>query len=105
MADERSRIARELHDVIAHAVSVITAHAGVGAHVVEQRPAQAAEALRVIEHTGRQALEEMRRMLMVLRDPDPGGPVPEPQPGLQDLPALVDQARQGGIQVTIGSAW
>ncbi len=103
VADERARIARELHDVIAHAMSVITVHAGVGAHVVEQRPTQAAEALRVIERTGRQALEELRRMLMVLRDPDPDGPVPEPQPGLQDLPALIDQARQGGIQVTMAS--
>lgn len=85
VADERARIARELHDVIAHAMSVITVRAGVGAHLLTNRPAEAgkagevAEALGVIEHTGREALSEMRRMLAVLRDPDPRAPRPDPQ--------------------------
>ena len=99
VADERSRIARELHDVVAHAMSVITVQAGVGAHLVDRRPAQAAEALRVIERTGREALEEMRRMLRMLRERDPDAPLPGPQPTLADLPALVEQARQAGLHV------
>lgn len=108
VADERARIARELHDVIAHAMSVITVHAGVGGHLLERRPAQAAEALAVIERTGREALAEMRRMLTVLRDPATGldgdpdgrGPLPDPQPGLADLPQLVQQARDAGVRLS-----
>lgn len=99
VADERARIARELHDVIAHAMSVITVRAGVGAHLIEARPAEAAEALGVIERTGREALTEMRRMLAVLRDPDPRAPRPEPQPGLADLPRLVEQVGAAGVAV------
>lgn len=101
VADERARIARELHDVIAHAMSVITIRAGVGAHLADERPAEAAEALAVIERTGREALSEMRRMLAVLRDPDPRAPRAEPQPGLSELPALVDQVREAGVSVSI----
>jgi signal transduction histidine kinase len=103
VADERSRIARELHDVVAHAMSVITVQAGVGAHLVAARPAQAAEALSVIERTGREALSELRRMLTVLRDPvrgDVAGPAPAPQPGLADLPSLVTAAGDAGVTVT-----
>jgi signal transduction histidine kinase len=100
VADERARIARELHDVIAHAMSVITVRAGVGAHLIDSRPAEAARALGVIEHTGREALSEMRRMLAVLRDPDPRAPRPDPQPGLADLPRLVEQAEAAGVTVT-----
>ncbi|QBI19960.1 sensor histidine kinase [Egibacter rhizosphaerae] len=101
VADERARIARELHDVVAHAMSVITVQAGVGAHIVGQRPAQAAQSLEVIEHTGREALAEMRRMLTVLRDDAPDAPVPEPQPTLADLPTLVDSAQRAGIHVAL----
>jgi signal transduction histidine kinase len=101
VADERARIARELHDVIAHAMSVITVRAGVGAHLLESRPAEAAQALSVIERTGREALSEMRRMLAVLRDPDPRAPRPDPQPGLVDLPGLVEQVETAGIAVTL----
>jgi signal transduction histidine kinase len=108
VADERARIARELHDVIAHAMSVITVRAGVGAYLLESRPAAAAAALRVIESTGREALSEMRRMLAVLTDPDPRAPLPEPQPGLADITRLVEQARESGVPVTVttvGQAW
>lgn len=101
VADERARIARELHDVIAHAMSVITVRAGVGAHLVDSKPAEAAEALGVIERTGREALSEMRRMLAVLRDPEPQAPRAEPQPGLDELPRLVEQAREAGVTVTV----
>ncbi|MGC5284741.1 sensor histidine kinase [Micromonospora sp. DT231] len=107
IADERSRIARELHDVIAHAMSVITVQAGVGAHLVAVRPAQAAEALTVIERTGREALSELRRMLTVLRDParnDQIGPAPAPQPGLADVPSLVAAAGDAGVAVTVAAS-
>jgi signal transduction histidine kinase len=104
VADERARIARELHDVIAHAMSVITVRAGVGAHLVDNRPAEAGEALRVIERTGRQALSEMRRMLAVLRDPDPDAPRAEPQPGLGELPRLVEQVTAAGVTTSVTTA-
>ncbi|MGC4814803.1 sensor histidine kinase [Micromonospora sp. DT228] len=107
IADERSRIARELHDVIAHAMSVITVQAGVGAHLVAARPAQAAEALTIIERTGREALSELRRMLTVLRDParnDQIGPAPAPQPGLADVPSLVAAAGDAGVAVTVAAS-
>lgn len=100
VADERARVARELHDVIAHAMSVITVRAGVGAHLLDSRPAEAAAALRIIESTGREALSEMRRMLTVLRDPDPRAPLPEPQPGLREVARLVEQARESGVPLT-----
>lgn len=101
VAEERGRIARELHDVIAHAMSVITVRAGVGAHLATARPDEAAQALGVIERTGREALVEMRRMLAVLRDPDPRGPQPEPQPGLADVPRLIGQVDAAGVPVTL----
>jgi signal transduction histidine kinase len=101
VADERARIARELHDVIAHAMSVITVRAGVGAHLVASRPTEAGEALRVIESTGREALAEMRRMLAVLRDPDPLAPRAEPQPGLAELPRLVEQVAAAGVAASV----
>jgi signal transduction histidine kinase len=101
VAEERGRIARELHDVIAHAMSVITVRAGVGAHLASTRPEEAAQALAVIERTGREVLVEMRRMLAVLRDPDPRGPQPEPQPGLSDVPRLIEQVGAAGVPVTL----
>lgn len=101
VAEERGRIARELHDVIAHAMSVITVRAGVGAHLATTRPDEAARALGIIERTGREALVEMRRMLAVLRDPDPRGPQPEPQPGLADVPRLIEQVDAAGVPVTL----
>jgi len=101
VAEERVRIARELHDVIAHAMSVITVRAGVGAHLATTRPEEAAQALGVIERTGREALTEMRRMLAVLRDPDPRGPQPEPQPGLADVARLVEQVGAAGVPVVL----
>jgi signal transduction histidine kinase len=108
VADERARIARELHDVIAHAMSVITVRAGVGAHLLPTRPAAAAEALGVIERTGREALVEMRRLLAVLREPHPNEAAPDatappaaPQPGLVDLPRLACQMGSAGVAVSL----
>ena len=101
VARERARMARELHDVVAHAMSVITVQAGVGGHLIRSRPDRAAEALGVIESTGREALAELRRMLVVLRPPDQAVP-PAPQPGVADLPQLLDNARAAGLRVTVG---
>jgi ABC-2 type transport system ATP-binding protein len=98
VTDERTRIARDLHDIVAHAMSVITVQAGVGAHLIEQAPQQAAGALRVIEETGRGALEDMRRLLRALRSDD----VPtEPQPGFASLDLLAANAQSAGIPVQV----
>src|SRR5690606_27459567 len=101
VADERSRIARELHDVVAHAMSVITVQAGVGAHLAGGRTDPAVEALNIIEQTGRGALDEMRRMLSVLRQSEPADTGHDPQPTLSDLPALIQQVRQTDLQVVL----
>jgi signal transduction histidine kinase len=72
VAEERLRIARELHDVVAHSMSVIAVQAGFGRYVIDDQPAKAGEALGAIQATSRDALDEMRRMLSVLRQPEPG---------------------------------
>jgi signal transduction histidine kinase len=105
LVEERARVARELHDVVAHAMSVITVQAGVGGHLLAERPQRAAEALGIIERTGREALAELRRMLVVLRPDAATGT--HPQPGVADLPGLVDNARAAGLQVAFSRphAW
>ncbi|GAA0232045.1 sensor histidine kinase [Cryptosporangium japonicum] len=97
VADERLQIARELHDVVAHSMSLIAVQAGVANHVVAQRPEAAQDALRVIEATSRGALTDIRRLLGVLRTPDAEF---APTPGLADLPALVELAVAGGVRVS-----
>jgi signal transduction histidine kinase len=72
VAEERLRIARELHDVVAHSMSVIAVQAGFGSYVIDDQPAKAREALGAIQATSHDALDEMRRMLSVLRQPEPG---------------------------------
>ncbi|MFE0427282.1 sensor histidine kinase, partial [Streptomyces sp. NPDC058953] len=99
VADERLRIARELHDVVTHSIGLIVVRAGVANHVVRSRPEEAHEALRVIEATGRGALTELRHMLGVLRSPVTGERVPAalaPVPGVAGLPAL---ARRSGAEL------
>lgn len=103
VADERVRIARELHDVVAHAMSVITVQAGVASHLAGTNPSQTGEALGVIERTGREALSEMRRMLAVLRDTEPLTDQSRPQPGLASLSELVAQVRDSGVPVTVST--
>jgi signal transduction histidine kinase len=102
VAEERLRIARELHDVVAHSMSVIAVQSGVGNHVIDTQPEQARAALAAIETTSRAALVEMRRLLGVLRT-DGGDPAADlaPAPGLADLPDLVEQVRSAGIATTL----
>jgi len=102
VAAERLRIARELHDVVAHAMSVIAVQAGVGRHVIETDVDAAREALGVIETTSRGSLVEMRRMLGVLRQGDEAAAM-RPVPGLADIPDLVADTRRAGLGVTLDS--
>lgn len=99
-ADERARIARELHDVIAHSVSVMVVQAGAGEQVLRRDPERAADVLRSIQETGRQALSEMSTLLGILREHgDAFGLVP--QPGVSDLSGLLEQTRQAGLPVVL----
>jgi signal transduction histidine kinase len=101
VAEERLRIARELHDVLAHTMSVVAVQAGTGRLVGREHPAEALEALTAVEETTRSAMGEMRQLLTVLRtDDDRGGPV-TPAPGLDDLPALVAQVAEAGLAVDL----
>ncbi|MET7666739.1 sensor histidine kinase [Micromonospora luteifusca] len=93
--EERLRVARELHDVVAHTLSLIVVKAAVANHVAEADPREAGAALRVIEETGRTALTDVRRVLGVLRDGTPYAPTP----GLDELPVLARQAAIGGVDV------
>ena len=95
-AEERARIARDLHDVVAHSVSVMVVQAGAARHVLEQSPDKAAAALEAVEETGRVAMSELRQILGVLGD----GEVPtDPQPGLEAVGGLVAAVREAGLPV------
>jgi signal transduction histidine kinase len=100
LAEERLRIAQELHDVVAHAMSVIAVQAGVGAHLLDHRPEQARASLEAISATSRGALVEMRRLLGVLRD-ETGTRSPAPAPSLADLPTLLAEVRSAGVPATL----
>lgn len=100
LAEERLLIARELHDVMAHSMSVIAVQAGVGAHVLDEHPDQARAALDAISATSRGALGEMRRLLAVLRDGD-GARAHQPAPGLADVQQLVEDVRAAGVPVEL----
>jgi signal transduction histidine kinase len=100
VTEERARIARELHDIIAHSVSVMVVQAGAAEQVVERDPGQAATALRAIGTTGRDALIDLRRLLGLLRRDEMPAAL-APRPGLADLPALADQVRAAGLPVSV----
>ncbi len=100
VAEERLHIARELHDVVAHGMSLIAVKAATANHVAAVRPAEAQEALRVIESTSRTALAETRRLLGVLRS-DVDTAELAPAPGLAGLPALIERAEQAGVPVEL----
>jgi signal transduction histidine kinase len=96
---ERRRIAREMHDVLAHRVSLLSLHAGALEFRPDAPPEEIAEAAAVIRATAHAALEELREVIGVLRDGEPeGGPEP-PQPTLADIPALVEESRAAGMRV------
>jgi signal transduction histidine kinase len=99
-AAERARIARELHDVIAHNVSVMVVQADGASYALQYEPERARQAMAAISRTGRQALIEMRRLLGVLRDEDERAEL-APQPGLDQLRELIDQARGAGMSVSL----
>ncbi|MBT0994575.1 sensor histidine kinase [Cellulomonas sp. DKR-3] len=110
---ERSRIAREMHDIVAHSLSVVIAQADGGRYAAQADPAAASRALETIAETGRAALTDMRRLLGVLRsepdgrartDADGPGVLPAqttPQPGASDIAQLVEQVRGGGAHVSL----
>ncbi|MCC9144589.1 MULTISPECIES: sensor histidine kinase [unclassified Arthrobacter] len=104
--DERLRIARELHDVVAHHIAVIGVQAGAARRVLEKKPGAAAGALQTIEGSSREAVEQMRSLLGVLRSGEQpgsesdGGARRAPEPGLADLPALVAEHGQLGLSVS-----
>ena len=98
VAEERARIARELHDIVAHSVSVMVLQAGAVRHKLPASLAQETEALKDVEATGRTALAEMRRLLGAMRE-ERDGPEMAPQPGLGNLDALFAQVRRAGLPV------
>ncbi|WP_262286126.1 sensor histidine kinase [Micromonospora sp. MA102] len=101
VADERRRIARELHDVVAHHVSVMGVLATGARRVLRRDPDAADEAMATVEETGRATLRELRRLLDVLRtDTEPAAEL-TPQPGLTGIEALVEQIREAGLPVTL----
>ncbi|MFD2765014.1 sensor histidine kinase [Micromonospora eburnea] len=111
VAEERTRIARELHDVVAHSMAVMIVQADGVRFTMDRDPATAREAAKVVADTGRQALEEMRRLVGVLREPSRPEPVAAPdavadpdepahrRPALVELPALLDRFRAAGLRV------
>jgi signal transduction histidine kinase len=101
VTEERLRIARELHDVIAHSMSVIAVQSAVGHHVMDTQPGQARQALAAIEATSRSALTEMRRLLGVLRQEGQTRGSLAPAPGLADLDTLVSQVQDAGLAVCV----
>jgi signal transduction histidine kinase len=109
-AEERARIAREMHDIVAHSLSVIIAQADGGRYAGQAEPAAAVRSLTTIAETGRAALVDMRRLLGVLRTDEPDEPddVPtgrlpalRPQPAVDEVADLVDQVRASGLEVSM----
>jgi signal transduction histidine kinase len=100
VSDERTRIARELHDVVGHSVSVMTVQASAARRLLRPHQEKEREALLVVEQTGREALAEMRRMVGVLRRPEEA-PALAPQPSLEHIERLVENTREAGLPVDL----
>jgi signal transduction histidine kinase len=99
---ERVRIARELHDVLAHSLSQINVQAGVGLHLMDKQPDKAAEALASIKETSKTALDEVRSVLGMLRSEGSSFDAPlVPEPDLGRLPSLAESATRTGVAVTL----
>lgn len=103
VAGERARIAREMHDIVTHNLSVMVALADGASFVQRQSPERAAAAMRQVSATGRQAITDMRRFLGVLRADEPDA-LRHPVPGIGQLPALVEQVRAAGLPTRLGVA-
>jgi signal transduction histidine kinase len=101
VAGERARIARELHDVIAHSVSVMTVQSAAARRVVDSDRESAVHAMEVVERTGREALGELRRLLGLVRPRDSHDDQLLPQPGVEDLETLVSQMRGAGVEIDL----
>jgi len=99
-ADERLRIAQELHDIVAHSLGVIAVQAGVGMHVIDTDPAEAKRSFDSISSASRSSLAEIRRLLNVVRG-GPAGAAYVPAPGLSDLPQLADDVATAGLSVDL----
>ncbi len=99
-ADERRHVARELHDVIAHAVSVMVIQAGAARQVLRSSPEQAEASLLAVESTGREAMTELRRFLGALSDDDEAAGL-APQPGIGELSTLLDRVREAGLPASL----
>jgi signal transduction histidine kinase len=102
VTDERSRMARELHDVVSHSVSLMTLQAGAARQALDVHPQRARQQLLGIESTGREAMVEMRRLLGLLREV-PDGPALEPQPSLRHLELLVERMKEAGMPVLLSA--
>jgi signal transduction histidine kinase len=100
VSDERARIARELHDVVGHSVSVMTVQASAARRLLRPHQERERQALLVVEQTGREALAEMRRMVGVLRRPEEA-PALAPQPSLEQIERLVEHTRRAGLPVEL----
>jgi signal transduction histidine kinase len=100
-SDERRRIAREMHDVVAHSVSVMVVQAGGARRILERDPARAIAAAEQIERTGREALAEMRRLLGILHRDDDEHAARAPQPTMAAVGGLVERAREAGLPVQL----
>jgi signal transduction histidine kinase len=100
LGEERLRIAREVHDVVAHSMVAINVQAGVAAHLLDRDPEQARDALTQIKRTSGDALDDLRATLGILRDPEQGAPT-GPAAGLADLDAVASQLRAAGMDVTV----
>jgi signal transduction histidine kinase len=103
VTDERVRIARELHDVVAHHISVVNVQAGVARHLLDSRPEQAKEALGLVREASKTVLAEMSAVVGLLRTPEEDAPV-EPTPGMARLDALVESVRRAGLDLACRSA-
>jgi signal transduction histidine kinase len=101
ISEERLRIARELHDMVAHSIGVIAIQAGMGRRVIDTQPAEARDALGVIEATSRDTLSALRRMVGTLRGVDTAQPLLAPAPGLADVDALVARTLAAGVKVEL----
>jgi signal transduction histidine kinase len=99
-ADERLRIAQELHDIVAHSLGVIAVQAGVGMHVIDSDPAEAKRSFASISNASRSSLAEIRRLLGVVRSGQAGAAY-VPAPGLSDLPQLADDVATAGLPVDL----